>query len=155
MLIPAKEVSKRLWIFWQLCRKISSPAFAPYLFLIPILCHNASLQTDVCFCTSQQKRNCIAHTGLFSLHYLCQFWFVLFQNVSSTARLRDFILTEKIFSLIWGGIKFLLLLPHKWKNRLILQYWSLSQYFYARYCEITSCVWNKGFSWIYIQLSNY
>lgn len=33
-----------------------------------ILCHNASLQSDVCFCTSQQKRNCIAHFGFFSLH---------------------------------------------------------------------------------------
>lgn len=33
-----------------------------------ILCHNASLQNNVCFCTSHQKRNCIAHFGFFSLH---------------------------------------------------------------------------------------
>lgn len=116
-----------------------------------ILCHNASLQSDVCFCTSQQKKKLHSPLWLLSFALTMSVLICYFSQCFKHCQLEVFYPYRIFFFLIWKSmLKFLYYFCTSEKNRLIMQHLYLLRMFYSRY--VKNNIFCLGFLWPFTKL---
>lgn len=83
-----------------------------------ILCHNASLQSDVCFCTSQQKKKLHSPLWLLSFALTMSVLICYFSQCFKHCQLEVFYPYRIFFFNLEKHVKIFVLLLHKWEKQI-------------------------------------